>query len=189
MKRIIIDVGHGGMWSGLYCTAGKRSPAIPPGFYEGVQVRRIARRLITMATDRYQWIAPLLDLPEGNEPDVSLKCRRLIYNAQPADLLLSLHTNAKGNAGNWERARGTKIFYRKATVKGSRAFIGSYCDMTGFPNRGAARNLTFSILKSKHPAILIEMGFHTSKRDIEILQDESLIARSLISGIDSYFQK
>jgi N-acetylmuramoyl-L-alanine amidase len=188
MKKIIIDTGHGGMWSGMYCTAGKRSPEIPPGFYEGVQVRKIARQLVTMATNKYTWIAPFLFLPEDQQPDASLKCRRLIYNAQPADLLLSLHTNAKGMLGNWKAARGTKLFYRKAPAKKSRAFIDSYCDLTGLPNRGAARNLTFSILKSKHPAILIEMGFHTNKRDVEYLKDETLIARALLAGIDSFFK-
>jgi N-acetylmuramoyl-L-alanine amidase len=189
MKTIIIDVGHGGMWCGSYSTAGKRSPAVPPGFYEGVQVRKIARELIGMATDRYNWLCPLLDLPEGIEPDVSLKCRRLIYNKQPADLLLSLHTNAKGNAGRWEPARGTKLFYRSTRIKASRAFLNTYCDVSGFPNRGAARNMTFAIMKSKHPALLIEMGFHTNKNDVEILKDVPLIARSLLAGLDSYFQQ
>lgn len=189
MKTIIIDPGHGGMWEGIYCTAGKRSPEIPPGFYEGEQVRDIAVELLKIGMEKYIFYAPLLDMPFYQEPDVSLKCRAMMYNRAKADLLLSLHTNAKGKAGKWEPARGTKLFFRGAQPKAARAFLDSYCQTADLPNRGTAKNLTFTILKSKHPAILIEMGFHTNKTDVEILKDTNRIARGLAAGLDAYFQQ
>jgi N-acetylmuramoyl-L-alanine amidase len=189
MKTVIIDPGHGGIWQGVYCTAGKRSPEIPPGFYEGEQVRNIAIELLNIGDDKYNFYSPILDMPPNHEPDVGLKCRTMIYNRHEADLLLSLHTNAKGKAGKWEPARGTKLFFRGAQPKAARAFLDAFCKVADMPNRGAAKNLTFTILKSKHPAVLIEMGFHTNKTDVEILKDTNRIARGLLAGIDMYFQQ
>jgi len=189
MKTIIIDPGHGGIWDGIYCTAGKRSPEIPPGFYEGEQVRKIADELLHVTNEKFTFYAPLMEMFTDNQPDVSLKCRTLMYNRHEADLLLSLHTNAKGKAGKWEPARGTKLFFRGAQPKAARAFLDAYCQTADMPNRGTAKNLTFTILKSKHPAILIEMGFHTNKTDVEILKDTNRIARGLAAGLDAYFQQ
>lgn len=190
MKTIIIDVGHGGMWQGFYSTSGKRSPKIPPGFYEGVQVRKIARVLVEMGKDRYKWFAPLLDLSPDNEPDVRLKSRLSIYNkSRPsADLLLSLHTNAKGMGRKWKAAHGAKLFFRGPAAKSARAFLSAYCDTSGLNNRGASKNRLFTILKSVHPSILIEMGFHTNIQDVHTLENAPLIAGALLAGLDSYFQ-
>jgi len=188
MKTIIIDPGHGGLWDDVYCTAGKRSPQIPPGFFEGQQVRKIANALMEIDQDRYKWISPIMDLPEDQQPDVSLKCRRLVYNGLPADLLLSLHTNAKGKNGKWQTARGTKLFFRKVKPIQARAFLNSYCETADLPNRGTARNLTFTILKSIHPSILIEMGFHTNLMDVQLLKWPENIARALLAGLDAYFK-
>lgn len=193
MNTIILDPGHGGFFSNLYCTSGKRSPQIPPGFYEGVHVRAIASKLVLSAERRenYFFACPLMDLPADErpfyQPDVALKCRNLIYNSMEGNLLLSLHTNAKGNNGKWNDARGAKLFFRNVEPKKAKAFLSSYCLVSGMHDRGAALNKTFTILNSKHPAILIEMGFHTNKQDVEILKNIELIARSLLAGLDAYF--
>jgi N-acetylmuramoyl-L-alanine amidase len=193
MKLIILDPGHGGIFYNLYCTSGKRSPEIPPGFYEGVQVRAIATQLVLSAEkrDEYFMICPLMDLPAEvrpvYQPDVALKCRNIIYNSIRGDLLLSLHTNAKGNNGKWNDARGAKLFFRNVDPEKAKSFLSSFCIVSGLHNRGAELNNTFTILNSKHPAILIEMGFHTNKQDVAILKNIGLIAKALLAGLDAYF--
>lgn len=194
MKTIIIDPGHGGYFNGFYCTAGKRSPQIPPGIFEGAQVRYIADALRFAAfksePKKYTIICPLLpdDSPTtfSNQPDVGLKCRRFIYNKIQADLLLSLHTNADGN-GKWTDAHGAKVFFRNIEEKKATAFLNSYCEVSGMHNRGANENQNFTILNSNHPAVLIELGFHTHRQDVEVLKNFEFIANAILVGLDSLF--
>jgi N-acetylmuramoyl-L-alanine amidase len=187
MKTIIIDPGHGGMWADIYATAGKRSPEIPPGFYEGVHMRKIAAELSTLALDRYDWISPILDCPG---PDPALKSRIHVYNKIPCDLVLSLHSNAKGMGKKWFDAHGAIAFFdhgskRRAVEK----FMAHYCLASGMHNRGEKISTTLTMMRTKHREILLETGFHTNKKDVEKLKNISTIAHAIVSGLDAYFDE
>lgn len=188
MKTIILDPGHGGMWDGEYCTAGKRSPDLKNGFYEGVRMREIAKTIMYAGCKRYNFICPALWMATDNDVDISLGCRVKKYNETDADLMLSLHSNASAKPG-WSGANGSVVFWKNWSDKElAVALAKEYSDSAYMCNRGAKRGARLGILKCKHPSLLIELGFHTNLSDATKLKESSRIAAAIINGLDAVFQ-
>lgn len=189
MKTIILDPGHGGSWMGRYATAGKRSPKIPPGFFEGIQMRKIVSELMSHAIDRYDWVCPILEMPASAQPDVALKSRIRCYNAIDCDLVLSVHSNAKGHGERWYNADGAIVFYdHKSKKRNALNFVTAYSNDADMRNRGAKFSAGLAMMRTSHREMLIETGFHTHRGDVERLKDVEKIAGAIVSGLDAYFQ-
>ena len=181
--RWVIDPGHGGRELGVYMTAGKRSPDVPPGVYEGACNRNVARMIIG---------PNIINLCPG-PCDIPIRTRvktinKLATESNERLALVSIHANASGNKWD-ESAHGWRIFHapmasdysRKLAEIMDRAFHESYEIPTS--NREPKAGAYGILMATKCPSILIECGFMTSLRDCEYLKRPHVIAHAIQRGM------
>ena len=124
----------------------------------------------------------------GTSNNTSLAARVRDANAWGADYFISLHTNASDNAS----ATGSEAF---AYARGTPAFrlgediLDKLNDYTGLPNRGMkVRPGLYVLKKTAMPAILLELGFITNRRDADLMVNRpDLFAEGIYQGILAYF--
>ncbi|XEC95436.1 N-acetylmuramoyl-L-alanine amidase [Paenibacillus tarimensis] len=175
--RIALDAGHGPN------TPGKRSPDGTLGefqfnnavagytadllaVYDGVEI------LFTHAEDR----------------DVPLATRTEVANGWEADIFVSIHANASGDA--WSGMRGIETYVHTtrpaAAVKLANAVHRQLIRQTGLINRGI-KSADFHVLReTKMTAILVECGFMTNREEVELLKSDAFrrtCAESIAAGI------
>lgn len=173
----VLDPGHG------VETKGKRSPSVPPGILEHEFNLDVARRLKRILCDGGERCV----LTRDDEHTMSLGKRKAVAKKLMADgenvIFVSIHANAAGKGGWYEKARGVRIFTqsKKLAYKGSmelaEAMLGAISDESGLKRgiikdhiiRNGKRVPLGVLSKLKCPAILTECGFMTSKGDCEIL--------------------
>lgn len=101
-------------------------------------------------------------------------------NAQKVDLFLSLHLNAGGGTGAevyTTNTSGAKVEAKK--------LIDTYCNRTGFKNRGHKYAEFYVLRHTVAPAMLIEMAFVDTEADFKKWNDlgAELIANAIVEGI------
>ena len=185
MRTFLIDAGHGGEILGEYLTPGKRSPEVPPGIYEGVFNRQVARLLLR----------PNIINLSASPFDTSIRTRIKSINKVVARghnvALISIHANAKGFGRKWyENAIGYRIFHARGACEFSKAMARAvdleFMEAPSIPATvdNPIREKNFAIIKKvKCPAILIECGFMTSKRDLSYLKNKMEIAQCILRAI------
>lgn len=185
---IVIDPGHGGIDGGTNV----------PGMLEKDVVLDIALRT-KKYLDRYK--VPVIltrdtDTALGGTWDSGhlrrdLNQRIRIANHCRAAFMLSLHVNHTGNAGE----RGMMIFYQPTRPSHDAAYV--FDDIlrrwplharkeTPIPRKD------FAVLKTKAPAILVELGFISNAQDRQQLADDGYrerVAQALSSGGAAIYQK
>ena len=132
---------------------------------------------------------PTADTLLGTSNASSLVARVNLANSWPADIFLSLHTNAAAN----ENASGceTLIYSRSSSVAlGLATDIAEQLSLvTGLRNRGVIERPGLYVLKrTTMPAVLVEMGFITNPYDAELMQNSpGLFARGIYRGVRRYY--
>lgn len=192
MKDLIVmlDPGHGGLIDGKYQTAGKRSPERPDGtvLYEGVNNRRIVEELkkaFTLAGIR--WV----DLVDSQE-DIPLYDRiRKANKVTGKKLYLSIHSNAAGKNGEWSTARGFGTYIYPTCSKTTedwasrihRNLVFNCGELT--KDRGIRRR-DFAVLReTNHPAVLLELGFHSNLEESYLIESERWSQRVVNAIVDA----
>lgn len=101
-------------------------------------------------------------------------------NAQKLDLFLSLHLNAGGGTG--AEVYTTNTSGAKSEAK---KLIDTYCNRTGFKNRGHKYAEFYVLRHTVAPAMLIEMAFVDTESDFKKWNDlgAELIANAIVEGI------
>ena len=101
-------------------------------------------------------------------------------NAQKLDLFLSLHLNAGGGTG--AEVYTTNTSGAKSEAK---KLIDTYCNRTGFKNRGHKYAEFYVLRHTVAPAMLIEMAFVDTEVDFKKWNDlgAELIANAIVEGI------
>lgn len=168
--KLLLDAGHSGVTFGRYWTPGKRSPQIPPGFYEGEFNRKVCTQVAEQAPKDILFLNP------GPYP-ISLKFRVQQINKIVSDIkrrlkedavLLSVHANAAGSKG-WNKAKGTTVFIHKKASEESGYFARDISSEmrheTALTSRGI-KKANFQILRVKCPAVLLECLFMTNHKEV-----------------------
>ena len=191
-KLYLIDAGHGGLSpEGKYVTAGKRSPKREDGtqFYEGVN-NRVNSRLIVWALKEAGINAALL---HDTWQDVPLSERVQEVNTIAQDkevVLISIHSDAHGNGKEWTSASGFSTFTSKGKTKSDKlADIFHSHLQKNFKevskDRGI-READFYILKrTSCPALLLELGFHTNKQELVLMETPTWRNKIVKSVVDA----
>ena len=125
--------------------------------------------------------------------DIPLSVRAKRANHANSDLHISVHANAYGNS--WNGANGIETFvYNLHDTRSTRAAKAIQKEMikaTGLHDRGVKENPNLYILnRTKMPAVLVECGFMTNKKEAELLRSDSYrrtIAEAICKGVCSYF--
>jgi len=160
MKRIIVDAGHGPN------TAGKRSPdgmLREFTFNEAVAIK--LRKLLSV--EGFKVI-----FSHDNARDVPLSERISLANKLNVDAFVSIHANAYGTT--WNDANGIETFTSlhpsETSLKMAICVQQSLFLMTGGKNRGIKKG-DFAVLReTEMPAILVECGFMTNKKEAHLLK-------------------
>ncbi|OOB77419.1 MAG: hypothetical protein BEN18_10230 [Epulopiscium sp. Nuni2H_MBin001] len=98
-------------------------------------------------------------MSRNSEDDIiTLQERTNRANALGADLYISIHVNAAGEAYKGKADGVEVLYYTDATL--SQLICNAICDATGATNRGAKQRQDLHVLRcSNMQAILIEVGF------------------------------
>lgn len=193
MTKVIIDAGHGGTAFGHYLTAGKRSPEVPPGIFEGGFNRMVSRNI----DFNLKLHSCLLNNGPINIPlRERVKYINQLFKKEPDLISISIHANAARGKG-WSRARGSVVFVSKRATEKELFLAKQISDemrklskLIGLPHRGIKKANFKMVYGPKCPAVLIECGFMTNKADCEILKDNRWdIVESITIGIEKYDEK
>ena len=185
MIKISIDDGHGAE------TAGKRTPKFADGtIMKENEFNKIVAGYLEVALKRCGF-AVVQTSPENNDVPLSVRAKRA--NHANSDLHISVHANAYGNS--WNGANGIETFVctmkDKKTFSAAKAIQKEMIQATGLHDRGVKENPTLYILnRTKMPAVLVECGFMTNKKEAELLRSDSYrrtIAEAICKGVCSYF--
>ncbi len=169
--KIALNAGHG-----LY-TAGKRCAKSldPNGTREWVLNSRIAEKIEELLEAYTGFELLRIDDPTGAK-DIALKDRTDKANKWGADFYLALHHNASKTiitGGGIVAYTYTKV--NQATKDWQKALYDALIKKTGLKgNRSkplAASNL-HECRETKMPAVLLELGFMTSRTDVPIILSE-----------------
>lgn len=176
----VLDPGHGDE------TAGKRSPRIPPGVLEHEFNLDVAKRLQKLIIDEGFGCV----LTRGDEHTLKIRKRKEIAKdlIDKGELVrfISIHANAAGPGGWYERARGVRVFTQRKSViyTGSnflaKLLLENIAIASGLKKLNIKDHITRKgkehpvgvLNKLKCQAVLTENGFMTSKKDCKILASE-----------------
>ena len=209
---ILIDNGHGSNTE----SNGKYSPKLTADMkisseftnggrfrewkYNRVVARQITDKLVSMGYDAR------LVVPEDADASLAERIRRIntVCNKHGAGnvMLVSIHSNAKGNGTSWEDAKGWEAYTTKGKTKSDK--------LADFLYARAKRNLEgrkiredwtdgdvdkeanfYIIQKAYCPAVLTENFFYDNKDDLQYLtSDEGLhgVVRLHVEGIVDFVE-
>lgn len=201
MNRIhwIIDNGHGGMKSGKYVTAPAKMHRFEDGFTicEGIFNRSVVSKLSYLLKNA--GIPFSLCVPEND--DVSLRERRRRTNETHLNnggnsVFVSVHGNAGGGTG-------FEVFTTRGETKSDKVATFFFDELKKeFPGQkmradmsdgDVDKEVNFSVLMCRPPAVLTENGFMDTRSDAEMMmsnegQDKIAIAHfNAIKKIDEKF--
>lgn len=126
-----------------------------------------------------------------NSPEQTLSQAIAQSNADSYDLHLAIHSNAAppSNAGN---VKGADIYYSASSSQGTRAatiFANNYKLL--YPNPELVKTISTTslaeIVRTKSPAILIEVGYHDNSEEAQWIRDNiSAIAENLSTSVTDF---
>ena len=204
---ILIDAGHGGInpSTGEYVTSGKRSPMLPDGsvFYEGVNNRVIANMI--HAELKEQGFESMLLVNTWQDVSLGWRVRKAnkITKEHPNTILISIHSDAFGDGKKWTSPSGISAFTSKGETKSDK-YATIFLEKMFNHFNGIAKFRTdyyrdndpdkeadFYILrKTKCPAILFELGFHTNLEELQRMMTEDWkqrVVKSIVEGFKEIY--
>ena len=195
--KIILDAGHGGIhpMTLQYVTSGKRMVKDDVVFYEGVNNRDNVNRIAEELEDLGYEVIKLVDTWR----DISLTQRVEEINAiEGKKIVISIHSDANSNGREWNQAHGMGCFIytncSEDTSKLSYSLNNSLiCNFDGIVKNRGIRKANFYILKYTNcPAVLLELGFHTNREEVKLMQTEPFkdkVVNSIVEAIQEYEKK
>ena len=194
--KIILDSGHGSIHptTQQYVTAGKRMVKDGIEFYEGVNNRINVDLIATALEDKGHEVIKLAD----SWMDIPIWQRVKHANEVDDAILISIHSDAHGNGREWSTANGIGTFIYNGKLSSKTLSLRDsidnaiICNFDGVARWRGNKKRNFGILKSKHPSVLLELGFHTNKEEVQkMVTDEwrALIVKSIVEAIEEYEKK
>jgi N-acetylmuramoyl-L-alanine amidase len=174
----VFDPGHGGMIDGKYQTNGKYSPKFDDGtvLYEGVNNRDNVRR--AMASLSKIGLSCVDIVNSEHDVPLSERVKRANELAKTKKCMyISVHSDAAGDASNWNPASGISVYTSPGQTKSdmfAAILIDELQNQFGNTVKWRVDNTdgdedkeeNFYVLRETScPAVLIEGGFHTNKQE------------------------
>lgn len=184
---VAIDPGHGGFDPGVL-----EGPVRETDINLAVSLmlrdilERAGAEVVLTRTEDIDLVQPGDEERYGSEARADLKRRLEAAEAAGADLFLSLHCNAFPSPV-W---RGSQTFYDPESRAGyllAEAIQAELVRVTGETDRTPNGRIDSFLLKNAaFPAVIVELGFLSNPRDLELLQDagyQRLLAMAVFFGI------
>ncbi len=159
-KVVVIDAGHGGRAAG----------ATKQGIREKEINLAIVLELHKIFAESDEKIGVYFTRTDDGNPTFDQRVQ--LANKSEADLFISVHNNSLGN-GRMSRTNGTQVMYNE-TSEESRMFaqicLEEVTKALGSRDKGLVEgNSIFIIRTSEVPVALIEVGFMTNQKELELL--------------------
>lgn len=173
---IVVDAGHGGRDPGALGVGPQPEKVVVLAIAREIARQlegRGARVVMTRADDRF----------------LTLDARASVAEQRRAALFVSIHADAASRA---EASGATVYISRSASPQSRRAgnAIAAALERAGIESRGV-RTAGFRVLVAhSRPAVLIETGFLTNRREARLLADPTYqrrVATAIVEGIARYF--
>lgn len=172
---VVLDAGHGG--------------DDPGALGEDVQEKDINLAVTLLVYQKLSETGVQVHLTRSDDTYVSLLERTLFANSIPADIFVSMHSNAAEDAPS---ANGIETYYYSDDSPGAdlAAYIqDEVVNATGAKNR-KTKTANFYVCKNTvMPAALVEMGFLTNIQECQLLATEeyqAALAEGIANGILAY---
>ena len=173
-KLVVLDAGHGAKDSGAVGVTGKYEKKFNLDI-----VLKTAELL--KKENKIDFV-----LTRSDDTFLELKERVAIANNLKADLFISVHANSSGSSS----ASGTETYYQREASKELAKVMHKYLvQATGLTDRGVRYGNFHVIRETKMPAVLLEVGYLSNKKDEALLFTEALqnkVAAAIVSGIKDY---
>jgi N-acetylmuramoyl-L-alanine amidase len=173
---VVIDAGHGGK------DPGARSCL---GYYEKTVNLAVARKVARLLRQK----GLRVEMTRTGDRFIELEERAAIANRLRADLFVSIHSDSfpkssrrgytvyVANSASWSSRRAASAIARSMAGTGLNSFgtqTANYHVLTG----------------TRGPAVLVELGYLTNRREAALLRDpsfQSRLAQAVAEGISDYF--
>lgn len=167
---VVLDAGHGGHDSGARSRRGLLEKEITLDVIRRLAPKLRAAGLRTVLTRNADVFIPLDRRVEISEREHSA-------------VFLSVHFN---DAGRKQVAGVETYYFSGESRRFSQRLVGALADGTGAPNRGS-REARFRVLRCNvNPAVLVECGYLSSRREVGLLEQPNYrerIATALAEAI------
>jgi N-acetylmuramoyl-L-alanine amidase len=174
---VVIDAGHGAHDPGT---------SSPTGLKEKDVNLRVAAKVATLLEQRGVGVV----MTRWQDKYIELEERAEIGNRRKAALFVSIHADSAPSSS----ARGFTIYVAAgASAQSYQAAhaINQAMEKTGMNNRGIREEDFRVLMKSKGPAVLIELGYLSNPQDAARLADDRYrdrLAQAIASGIQAYLK-
>ncbi len=174
---VVIDPGHGAHDPGTTSVTGVHEKII--NYAVAAKVAAILQRRGIQVT-----------LTRGREEYTELESRAAIANQRDADLFVSIHADSAPSPS----AQGFTVYVAEAASADSQRAarnIARAMATTGLESRGVRREDYRVLVKTRGPAVLVEMGYLSNRQDAARLQNSAFqdkMAAAIATGIIDYLQ-
>lgn len=189
-KVFVIDPGHGGIDSGCHGQGWMEKDVTLAVALELTRLLRLAGALTGITRNQDMELGHMLPAG-GSRYRRDLTMRALVARRLDPELVISLHANASTNPSH----NGAMVFYGPGRADSRRAATLILDELkTVVPgNQNAVLPANLYILREvPYPAVLVELGFLTHRKDREILlsrEGSSSVARAMFRAIVRLFEQ
>ncbi|AIQ64582.1 N-acetylmuramoyl-L-alanine amidase [Paenibacillus stellifer] len=173
-KVIVLDAGHGAKDSGAIGITGK--------YEKNFNLAVVLKAAELLKKENNIDVV----LTRSDDTFLELSERVAIANNLNADLFISVHANSSSTSV----ASGTETYYKRDESKAFAKVMHKYLvQATGLNDRGVQYGNFHVIRETKMPAILLEVGYLSNKKDESLLFTEALqqrVAEAIVSGVKEY---
>jgi len=194
LKSVMIDAGHGGRDPGAI---NKQL-----GFKEKDIVLKVAEYLAFELIESYPNIVPFLTRKEDEYISLKERCAKadcVVFedlSIKPADIFLSVHTNARLLKGKYGleietyHYRGSVLGKKLASVVQKNLVAEG--TMMNTIDRGVKTALFYVLRRTRMPAVLVELGFLSDLEEAIILSSDchqKKMGKILAKSINEFFRE
>ena len=173
---VVIDAGHGGKDPGAKSVL---------GFYEKDINLVVASKVARLLSQKGLKVR----MTRSGDSFVELAERAAIANRLKADLFVSIHSDSFPKSSR----RGYTMYVARAASRSSfraAAAIARSMSQTGLASHGTQTRDFRVLTNTQGPAVLVEMGYLTNRREAALLKDpyfQNRLAQAIANGILDYF--
>ncbi len=174
-SRIVIDPGHGGKDPGAISCL---------GFYEKTVNLKVAKELTALLGNK----GCKVTLTRNRDVFLELEQRAALANSYNPNLFVSIHADSCDR----KEANGFTVYVARSasrvSLKAARSIVKAM-SKTGIKSRGVQRGNYRVLVKTNHPAVLVELGYLSNYWEARRLKDAGMqkrLAAALAEGITNY---
>jgi len=174
---VVIDAGHGGKDPGATSVL---------GFYEKGINLSVAHKVAGLLSQR----GLRVKMTRTSDYFVELEDRAAIANNLNADLFVSIHSDSFPKSTR----RGFTVYIARSASSSSRraaSAIARSMSGTGLNSFGVQTAGYYVLTGTRGPAVLVEMGYLSNRREAALLRSSSFqnrLAQAVADGISDYFE-